>query len=620
MALLGIKSGHTLPLQGGEGTGIATAHGIYKRKYHLRALFQSIAFIAILGSYHVYNNIGSNDGSISGLSSSRPDGMQDSFWSENTQKDFEKAAVKRRLTMVEDEDNRSMTATSTEWDLDGIEGSHPEQRRRAASSVSCDEIDTIEPAWWSAFFGLGVLYMFVAIAIVCDDFFVPALEEISSPHNMNLDKDVAGATLMAAGGSAPELFTNLFGTFTESNIGFGTIIGSATFNVLLVIAMCSIFAKETLDLTWWPLFRDCSYYAVNLIVLALFVGVNTPDEIEVWESVILFLMYIGYVLIMWKNRYLHKSLTGKELIVPELNEETSAGDEESGNLEAVKEHFDKLDREKRGAINEEQLMQLLTTISTSAPNFNLEDAISDIRHGQETETTSWEDFADWYRNSIFFERSKKNGDDEDEPLWAPLFIPEDAGAFGILWHFVKLPIVICLTFTVPNVERPGNEKWCYLAFFISILWIGIFAYFMVAWAELIGNTIGVPHVVMGYTVLAAGTSVPDLLSSVIVTRQGSGDMAISSSIGSNIFDITVGLPIPWLLYLAFPNKPNTISIDSQNIWISICVFLAMLVMVVLSIHCQGWRLTKTLGAIMFVFYIIFMVQAIWLELPFEACV
>ncbi len=46
--------------------------------------------------------------------------------------------------------------------------------------------------------------------------------------------------------------------------------------------------------------------------------------------------------------------------------------------------------------------------------------------------------------------------------------------------------------------------------------------------------------VTGSTLLAAGTSVPDLISSVIVARKGYGDMAVSSSIGSNIFDITVG--------------------------------------------------------------------------------
>ena len=53
---------------------------------------------------------------------------------------------------------------------------------------------------------------------------------------------------------------------------------------------------------------------------------------------------------------------------------------------------------------------------------------------------------------------------------------------------------------------------------------------------------------MGLTFLAAGTSVPDLLTSVIVARQGHGDMAVSSSIGSNIFDVLVGLPLPWLAF------------------------------------------------------------------------
>ena len=45
---------------------------------------------------------------------------------------------------------------------------------------------------------------------------------------------------------------------------------------------------------------------------------------------------------------------------------------------------------------------------------------------------------------------------------------------------------------------------------------------------------------MGLTFLAAGTSVPDLITSVLVAKQGKGDMAVSSSVGSNIFDVTVG--------------------------------------------------------------------------------
>lgn len=62
---------------------------------------------------------------------------------------------------------------------------------------------------------------------------------------------------------------------------------------------------------------------------------------------------------------------------------------------------------------------------------------------------------------------------------------------------------------------------------------------------------------MGLTFLAAGTSVPEAVSSVIVTNQGQGGMGISNSIGSNTFDILLCLGLPWLVKtLAFPLVPG----------------------------------------------------------------
>lgn len=58
-----------------------------------------------------------------------------------------------------------------------------------------------------------------------------------------MSKDVAGATFMAAATSAPELFVNVIGTFiTEGDIGVGTIVGSAVFNILAVASCCGIGA------------------------------------------------------------------------------------------------------------------------------------------------------------------------------------------------------------------------------------------------------------------------------------------------------------------------------------------------------------------------------------------
>ncbi|GLG94215.1 Sodium/potassium/calcium exchanger 5 [Gryllus bimaculatus] len=85
------------------------------------------------------------------------------------------------------------------------------------------------------------LYLFVALAVVCDRYFVPAVERICQALNMS--NDVAGATFMAAATSAPELFVNVIGTFiTEGDIGVGTIVGSAVFNILAVAACCGIGA------------------------------------------------------------------------------------------------------------------------------------------------------------------------------------------------------------------------------------------------------------------------------------------------------------------------------------------------------------------------------------------
>lgn len=42
---------------------------------------------------------------------------------------------------------------------------------------------------------------------------------------------------------------------------------------------------------------------------------------------------------------------------------------------------------------------------------------------------------------------------------------------------------------------------------------------MVTWASIVGVEAGIPDIIMGLTFLAAGTSVPDLLSSVVVARQ-----------------------------------------------------------------------------------------------------
>ena len=66
---------------------------------------------------------------------------------------------------------------------------------------------------------------------------------------MKLKEDIVGATFMTVASSSAELFINSIGTFiTEGDIGIGTIVGSAVFNILAVPACCGLFGNMVSNL------------------------------------------------------------------------------------------------------------------------------------------------------------------------------------------------------------------------------------------------------------------------------------------------------------------------------------------------------------------------------------
>eukprot|EP01050_Picozoa_sp_SAG11_P027793 SAG11_NODE_7177_length_1183_cov_0.965867_1_plen_256_part_10 len=123
----------------------------------------------------------------------------------------------------------------------------------------------------------GIIYLFCGIAIVCDDFFTASLEKLSI--RFELSEDVAGATFMAAGSSAPELFTSLSSSLfadgvscdNRGAVGIGTIVGSAIFNILIIIGATALLAGSVLQLAHKPLIRDTCFYAFSIALLFLFV-------------------------------------------------------------------------------------------------------------------------------------------------------------------------------------------------------------------------------------------------------------------------------------------------------------------------------------------------------------
>ncbi len=92
-----------------------------------------------------------------------------------------------------------------------------------------------------------------------------------------------------------------------------------------------------------------------------------------------------------------------------------------------------------------------------------------------------------------------------------------------------------------------------------------------------GITFGVSPLLMGLTVLAFGTSVPDTIASVIAARQGQGDQAVSNAVGSCVFNMLVGLGFPWLVAALTYGKPFEIVTEAFDINLGINLLASFVV-------------------------------------------
>lgn len=171
-----------------------------------------------------------------------------------------------------------------------------------------------------------------------------------------------------------------------------------------------------------------------------------------------------------------------------------------------------------------------------------------------------------------------------------------------------------MMWVVDTITPVTQDRVC--GIFASIITvIGLFTYVMVDSAERLGCIMHIPKVVMALIVMAAGTSVPDCISSIAVAREGLGDMAAANAIGSNTFNILVGLPLPWLLSCIMGKE---VVVPAEQLTESIIILLVCLVAYVLILCCGNWRLTKKVGGFMILSYFFSISFTIYRQLSYYA--
>lgn len=338
---------------------------------------------------------------------------------------------------------------------------------------------------------VGIFYL---LAKICDDYFVESLEILV--HRLKIPSDVAGATFMAMGSSAPELFTAIaaLSRVGSENIGVGTIVGSAIFNILVIVGASAFVSTVILD--WRPVVRDLLFYLISIgaLIFVFFDGIVTFSE-----SVFFLIIYLFYLLVLffWKRFF---------------------------------------------PIKAEEINFVVETKEKEAKSKNIISSMIDF---------------------VF-------------------------------------------KFIFPNLHK--NPNYWGITFLFSILFIAGLSFLLVEVAVEVARILHISEVVIALTILAAGTSIPDLISSIIVAKKGKGGMAISNAVGSNTFDILIGLGLPWMIFILW--KKETVSVSLENLSASTYLLLGTVIALFSILVAQKFKIGRKVGIFLILTYVLYLVYSV----------
>ncbi len=114
----------------------------------------------------------------------------------------------------------------------------------------------------------------------------------------------------------------------------------------------------------------------------------------------------------------------------------------------------------------------------------------------------------------------------------------------------------------------------------------------------IARLLGLSELIISLTIVAAGTSLPEVATSAIASMRGERDIAVGNIIGSNIFNILC------VLGLSATVSPSGINVSPVALGFDIPVMLAVAV-VCLPIFFSGFLITRTEGFMLMAYYVIY---------------
>eukprot|EP00240_Pyramimonas_obovata_P005867 CAMPEP_0118941076 /NCGR_PEP_ID=MMETSP1169-20130426/33011_1 /TAXON_ID=36882 /ORGANISM="Pyramimonas obovata, Strain CCMP722" /LENGTH=331 /DNA_ID=CAMNT_0006885741 /DNA_START=510 /DNA_END=1501 /DNA_ORIENTATION=- len=168
--------------------------------------------------------------------------------------------------------------------------------------------------------GILVFWVFVcfyALGVAADKFFCPSLERIAA--FLQLAPDVAGATLLSFGNSAPDVFTQIAAARTEGNrdlpLAISAVGGAGMFITTIVLAAIILCAPEVVQVAPRSFIRDAGFYLFAVVAMLL---VLVDGTVYLFEGLFLAAVYLAYILFtIFGERYFRSHQPRQRLVLDE---------------------------------------------------------------------------------------------------------------------------------------------------------------------------------------------------------------------------------------------------------------------------------------------------------------
>ncbi len=308
------------------------------------------------------------------------------------------------------------------------------------------------------FLNIMLLVLGMVLLIKGADMFVDGSSSIAKL--LKIPTLIIGLTLVSIGTSAPELSVSITSSINkQGDLSFGNVIGSNTFNILMVIGISTIIAPLTISKDLKKI--DIPVLIFIYLVLMLFSFVITPYKLDIIESIIILALFFIYMFFL-----IFRSIKAK------------------------------IDEPEENKVEENSKFGRYVPLILFGFGF-----------------------------ITFLINLTQKGDNTN---------------FVLTYLSYALTIIVMVLEKLKCTQNLSKLKQ--FALDIVLVSVGIFAIIMggnvvVNSASFIASKLGMSDALIGLTIVAIGTSLPELVTSLIAAKKNENDIALGNAIGSCIFNV-----------------------------------------------------------------------------------